>query len=140
MEFLETINLLSTPVGVGVAIAALVVTYWIFKRRKRFDSLVKIIEHFHFELEKERDATVDIIIKTQTELNEYLDKLRQKDPKITAIHRSIIKVLNFYALTAIMIKNKNLKKKLVRQYFGGAICHKINDWKALLDHLETDEN
>jgi len=139
MEFLETINLLGAPAGVVVAIIALSVTYRIFKRRKRFDSLVKMIEHFHFELAEDRDAIVNIKIKTQSELDEYLNKLKN-DPEMTAIHRSIIKVLNFYALTAMMIKNKHLDKEVVGQYFGGAIRHKIEDWKELLDYLEKDEN
>ena len=49
-------------------------------------------------------------------------------------------ILNFYAQIEMMIHDNFLTRENALRYFGGAICHKVGDWKTYVQHLEKDKN
>ena len=130
----------ATPVAVIIAAVALGLNYFQNKRRIAFDSLLKLAEFFHIQLKADRDKTVDLKIMNGDALEVFLTKVQAADEKVIKENRSIIRVLNFYALVGMMIKYKYLPSDVVIKYFGAAICHKAGDWTAYLDYLNTDDN
>jgi len=136
MEISEII----TSVAVIVAAVALCMNYRIYRRRIAFDSLTKLHEIFHIELREDRDRVVDVNIADKRELNKHLKKIRENDENEKKIQRSILMMLNFYALIGMMTQDGHLSKDIVVKHFGGAICHKVEDWKAFIENLSEDEN
>ena len=140
VDWYKRISSVTTAVAVIVAAVALWVNYILNRRRVAFDSLLKLAEVFHIQLKEDRDNVVDLEIKDDGALETFLTKVQAADEKAIKENRSIIRVLNFYALMGMMIQDKYLCGDIVIKYFGAAICHKAGDWTAYLDYLNTNDN
>lgn len=139
-DWCKWITSIATLIAVILAAIALWVNYILNRRRVAFDSLLKLAEFFHIQLKEDRDNVVDLEIKDDSALKAFLAKVQAKDEKAIKESRALIRVLNFYALMAIMIQDKYLRGDVVEKYFGASICHKATDWTSYIDYLNTDEN
>jgi hypothetical protein len=140
IDLFKILGSLATFFAFIVAAIALFINYRIYKRRVAFDSLIKLCEIFHIELENHRDLVAEVTIADENSLNEHLKKVKSNDMDTLSIQRSIIKILNFYALIGMMTQDKQISEDIGIKYFGSVICHKVEDWKALIQHLEKDKN
>ena len=141
MEIAQIITSIATSVAVIVAAVALIMNFIMYKRRISFDSLAKLHEIFQIGLRDDRDKVVDVNISNDRELDEHIKKIKVKnDRKEKEIERSILRVLNFYALIGMLSQNRYLSKGIAVKHFGGAICHKVEDWKAFIEYQRKDEN
>ncbi len=139
-DILTRLSELATALAFIVAAIALALNYGVYRKRVAFDSLIKLCEIFHIELENHRDKVVDVKISDDGLLDEHLGKLRANEVNEISLHRSIIKILNFYSLIGMMTEDRYLSEKIALRYFGSAICYKVEDWKALIRHLGADKN
>jgi len=139
-DLLSRVSENATVLSFMLAACALGVNFIMYKRRIAFDSLIKLHEIFHIELRKDRDKTVYVNITNDRELDEHIKKIDGDDQSEIKIERSILRVLNFYALMGMMIQNRYLSKDIAVKHFGGAICHKVEDWKAFIENLRKNEN
>jgi len=140
-DLLSAITKNVTALSLLLAVVALFMNYKIYKSRIIFDSLTKLHEIFHIELRDDRDKVVDVNISNDRELDEHIKKIKGKiDEKEKGIERSILRVLNFYALIGMMTQNRYLSKGIAVKHFGGAICHKVEDWKAFIKNLSKNKN
>lgn len=140
IDWYKRISSIATSVAVILAAIALWVNYILNKRRVAFDSLLKLAEFFHIQLKEDRDNVVDLEIKDDAALEAFFTKVQAADEKAIKENRSVIRVLNFYALMGMMIQDKYLCGDVVKKYFGASICHKAGDWTTYIDYLNTDDN
>ena len=110
------ISLVLTTIGVIVAAIALWLNFVLNKRRVQFDSLVKLVEIFHMQLREDRDNVVDLKIVDDNSLNEFLTKLKSPDVSTISKNRSLIRVLNYFALMGMMVKDKYLTPRFTRRF------------------------
>jgi len=139
-DLLSAITKNVTALSLLLAVVALFMNYKIYKSRIIFESLTKLHEIFHIELRDDRDRVVDVKITDKDKLNKHLKKIDDNDQNEEKIKRSILMVLNFYALIGMMTQNRYLPKRIAVEHFGGAICHKVEDWKAFIKNLSKNKN
>lgn len=140
VAFFTKISSIATALAFLMAASALWWNYKIYKDRIAFDSLIKLCEIFHVELREDRDKVVKVKIEDDRALNDFLRKIKNGCKDAISIERSILYVLNFYALMGLLAQHGHLAEDILLEYFGSAISHKVRDWKAFIEYLEKDKD